>query len=102
MNKTTRTLIIYLMTFALLGGCGNLGKPRQPTAEHSGEVDVVEYYANGNMKRKTAFLDGEVTSDVKYFSTGTEESSERYVKGEVHDATYYFASGRVKSEVKSK
>lgn len=102
MNKTMGTLIIYLMAFALLGGCGNLGKPRQPAAEHSGEVDVVEYYANGNIKRQTAFLDGEVTSDVKYFSTGTEESSEHYVKGEVHDATYYFASGRIKSQINSK
>ena len=102
MNKTTKTLIIYLMTFALLGGCGNLGKPRQPPAEYSGEIDIVEYYANGNMKRKTAYLDGEMTSDVKFFSTGTEESSEHYVMGEVHDATYYYSSGRIKSEIKTK
>ena len=102
MNKTTKTLIANLMMLALLGGCSSLGKPRQPPAEYSGEVDVVEYYANGNMKRKTAYLDGEMTSDVKYFSTGTEKSSEHYVMGEVLDATYYFASGRVKSELKSK
>ena len=102
MNKTTKTLIIYSMTFALLGGCGNLGKPRQPPAEYSGEFDIVEYYANGNMRRKTAYLDGEMTSDVKFFSTGTEESSEHYVMGEVHDATYYFSSGRIKSEIKPK
>ena len=101
MNKTTKTLIIYLITFALLGGCGNLGKPRQPPAEYSGEIDIVEYYANGNMKRKTAYLDGEMTSDVKFFSTGT-ESSEQYVMGEVHDATYYYSSGRIKSEIKPK
>jgi len=102
MNKTTITLIIHLITFALLGGCGNLGKPRQPPAEYSGEIDIVEYYANGNMKRKTAYLDGEMTSDVKFFSTGTEESSEHYVMGEVHDATYYYSSGRIRSEIKSK
>ena len=102
MNKISKTWIIYLMTFALLGGCSNIGKPRQPSANLTGEVDVVEHYSNGNMKRKTAYLDGEMVSDVKYFSTGTEESSEHYVMGEVHDATYYFASGRLKSEIKSK
>ena len=102
MNKTMKTLIANLMMLALIGGCSSLGEPRQPPAEYSGEVDVVEYYANGNMKRKTAYLDGEMTSDVRFFSTGTEESSEHYVMGEVHDATYYFSSGRIKSEIKSK
>ena len=102
MNKTTKVLIIHMITFALLGGCGNLGEPRQPPAVYSGEFDIVEYYANGNMKRKTAYLDGEITSDVKFFSTGTEESSEHYVMGEVQDATYYYSSGRIKSEIKTK
>jgi len=102
MNKITKTWIVHLMTLALLGGCSNFGKPRQPPAGFSGEVEVVEHYANGNMKRKTAYLDGEMMSDVKYFSTGTEKSSEHYVMGEVHDAAYYFASGRVQSETKSK
>lgn len=102
MNKITKTWIVQLMALALLGGCSNLGKPRQLPAEMSGEVDVVEHYANGNMKRNTAYLDGEMMSDVKYFSTGTEKSSEHYVMGEVHDATYYFSSGRLKSATKSK
>ena len=102
MNKLTNYRIVYLMALVLLGGCSTLGKPHQPLAEISGEVDVVEYYANGNMKRKTTYLDGEMMSDAKYFSTGTEESTEQYVMGEVHDATYYFASGRVKSEIKLK
>jgi len=74
MNTTKITLTIYLMTLTLLGGCGNLGEPRQPPAEYSGEVNVVEYYANGNTKRKTAYLDGDMTSDVKYFSTGRIQS----------------------------
>jgi hypothetical protein len=102
MNKITNTGIVYLMALALLGGCSGIGQPRQLPANFSGEVDVIEHYANGNMKRKTAYLDGELMSDVKYFSTGTEKSSEQYVMGEVHDATYYFASGRLKSETKSK
>ncbi len=102
MNKIAKKIATYVMAFALIGGCSNFGEPRQPPNASSGEFEVVEYYANGNMKRKTAFLDGEMTSDVKYFSTGTEESSEQYITGEVHDATYYYSSGRKKTEIKSK
>ena len=101
MTKLISQLSITLMMVTLLGGCSSIGKPADGPIVHQGTGNVVEYYANGKVKREAEYLDGELVAVVTYYASGTEESNEHYELGHIHDATYYFADGRVKTEISS-
>ena len=100
MTKKIAATIVTLLAVSLLAGCSSF-QEKGPIA-YSGTGDIVEYHANGKIKRKTEYMDGELVSVVSFYASGTEEFTELYTSGELHDATYYFASGRVKTEIRGK
>lgn len=102
MMKTVAFLTATLMTATLAGGCSSIEKPLASPTSYHGTGEVVEYHANGKIKRKAEYQSGELVSVVRFYASGTEQSNEHYAVGEIHDATYYFADGRVKTRIRSK
>ena len=101
MTKLISQLSITLVVVALLGGCSSVRGPADGPIVHQGTGNVVEYHANGKIKREAEYLDGELVTVVTYYASGTEKSNEHYALGDIHDATYYFADGRVKTKISS-
>ena len=101
MTKLISQLSITLVMVTLLGGCSSVRGPADGPIIHQGTGNVVEYHANGKVKREAEYLDGELVTVVTYYASGTEESNEHYELGHIHDATYYFADGRTKTEISS-
>lgn len=99
MTKTTATFIAAILASTLLAGCSNNPRSSDTVTKYSGSGDVVEYHANGEVKRKAVYVDGQLVSVVSFYASGTKESSEQYQLGEIHSATYFFRSGRVKTRV---
>ena len=101
MTKLISKISITLVMVTLLGGCSSVRGPADGPIVHQGTGNVVEYHANGKIKREAEYLDGELVTVVTYYASGTEESNEHYELGHIHDATYYFADGRTKTEISS-
>ena len=95
MTRTTVTL----MAATLLAGCSGIPQSSDTVVNYSGSGDVVQYHANGKVKRKAVYLDGQLVSVVSFYANGAEESNEQYQLGEIHSATYFFRSGRVKTTI---
>ena len=99
MNKTTATLIAAILATTLLTGCGSIPQSSDTIINYSGTGDVVEYHANGKVKRKAVYINGQLVSVVSFYASGAQESTEQYQSGEIHSAAYFFRSGRVKTEI---
>jgi antitoxin component YwqK of YwqJK toxin-antitoxin module len=97
----TKTLIFVALVFAAasLAGCGSSPHKSALASEFDGSGKLTEFHANGKVKRKATFLDGELVSAASYYASGVEESDEQYELGKIHSATYYFSNGRVKASL---
>lgn len=99
MTRTTATLIAAILAATLLAGCSSFPHSSDTVINYSGSGDVLEYHANGKVKRKAVYLDGKLVSVVSFYANGAKESNEQYQLGEIHSATYFFRSGRVKTTI---
>ena len=97
----TKTLIFVAMVFAAasLAGCGSSPHQRVLASDFNGSGELTEYHANGKVKRKATFLDGQLVSAATYYPSGVDESDEHYELGKIHSATYFFSNGRVKASL---
>ena len=92
-------LISTLFTILLLASCSNFETIELTQVQYQGSGDVVEYHANGQIRTKAVYLDGELVSRVAFYASGTKEAQESYQNNQLHQATYYFTSGEVKGKV---
>jgi len=86
-----------LMAACLVAGCS--AQPIEPPDAYRGTGEIVDYHANGKVKRVARYEAGELASQVSYYASGTEASNELFESGEIQSATYYFENGEVKTEV---
>ena len=98
-----KTLIFVAIVFAVvsLAGCGSYPHQSVLAADFDGSGKLTEYHANGKIKHKATFLDGQMVSAASYYASGVEESEEHYELGKIHSATYFFSNGRVKASLVS-
>ena len=99
MTRMINLLAAITATVGLTAACSSAPRPGDAITEYSGSGTVVEYHANGKVRRKAEYVDGRLSTVASYYASGQQESSERYEHGELESATYYFASGRVKARV---
>jgi len=98
MIKITALSIATILAITLTVGCST--QQSSLTADkHPVSGEVVEYHANGKVKRRAEYLDGQLVSVDSYYASGTTESNEQYQSGEIHSGTYFFTSGRVKAKI---
>jgi antitoxin component YwqK of YwqJK toxin-antitoxin module len=97
----TKTLIFVAMVFAAvsLPGCGSSPHQSVLASNFDGSGELTEFHANGKVKRKATFLDGQLVSAASYYPSGVEESDEHYELGKIHSATYFFSNGQVKASL---
>jgi hypothetical protein len=98
MTKTTALSIAAILVITMTAGCSTQ-RPSLAADKHPVSGEVVEYHANGKVKRKAEYLDGQLVSVNSYYANGSTEFNEQYQSGEIHSGTYFFTSGRVKAEI---
>ena len=101
MKKSSLQVMAVAMMVTLTGGCSSVPTAADNAIEHLDTGSVVEYHANGKVKREAEYTDGELVTLITYYASGTEASNEHYMLGELLAATYYFADGRVKTKISS-
>jgi antitoxin component YwqK of YwqJK toxin-antitoxin module len=99
MNKHSAKLLAVGMAAIFLSGCAGTMQPIEQTANFHGTGEVVEYHANGKVRRKATYVDGRLVTTESYYASGTKESDESYDYGELHSATYFFSSGEVRATI---
>lgn len=102
MKKSLLQLMAVGMIVTLTAGCSSVPTAADIAIEHLDTGSLVEYHANGKVKREAEYKDGELVTLITYYASGTEASNEHYLLGELLAATYYFADGRVKTKISSK
>jgi hypothetical protein len=101
MKKLALQLMAVTTIVTLIGGCSSSPTAADIAIEHLDTGSLVEYHANGKVKREAEYTDGELVTLITYYASGTEASNEHYLLGELLAATYYFADGRVKTRISS-
>ena len=102
MNRTFFCITILLLGLVVVSGCETIQGYETPEISYAGTGEVVDYHANGRVKRKTDFVDGHLVSTVSFYASGTMASEEEYAEGKLTRAVYYFKSGDVKTRVGAK
>ena len=98
MIKITALSIATILAITLTAGC-SIQESSLTADKHPVSGEVVEYHANGKVKRKAEYHDGQLVSVDSYYASGTTESNEQYQSGEIYSGTYFFTSGRVKARI---
>ena len=98
MIKITALSIATILAITLTASCSTQ-KSSLTADKHPVSGELVEYHANGTVRRKAEYLDGQLVSVDSYYASGTTESNEQYQSGEIQSATYFFTSGRVKAKI---
>jgi len=92
-------LMFIAITIFLLASCSNISIDGVVTIEYQGTGEVIEYHANGKIKSKSVFVQGQRTSTVTFFASGTKACEQIFRDNQLHSETCYFTSGDVKRTV---
>ena len=95
--KQTKSL--FILFTILLAGCSNFSATEPTVVHYQGTGDVIEYHANGQIKTKAEYHNGQLVSKVAFYASGTKEAQENYQNNQLHQAIYYFTSGEVKKTI---
>ncbi len=91
-------LLFILTSLFLLFSC-NKSTTGRDIFQYQGTGEVIEYHANGKVKSKSVFVQGQLTSTVTFFTSGTKDCEQTFRDHQLHSETCYFTSGDVKRTI---